>query len=275
MNVKGLYFKVMDKIWPSFLAKQVYHFMSNPNIRKLRDFEEIILDQSVRERVSFQDFELQTYAWGDPKNKTVLMIHGWEGQAGNFGGLVDLLLEKNYYIVSYDGPAHGRSSKGNTSMFEMGDVATFFMEKYQPSYLVSHSFGSISTMYGLVNTPTLSIEKWLLITTPHNFRARIQGVADFLGITDRTIEKVIEKVEHDTGEPIEVINVDDYSLRLQAPIKEILLVHSKSDKIVPIEDSRKVQQALGDRARLIELDNLGHYSILWSDDLKEIVGDYF
>ncbi|MGH1338110.1 MAG: alpha/beta hydrolase [Aureispira sp.] len=275
MNIKGLYFKVMDRIWPSFLAKQVYHFMSNPNIRKLRDFEEVILDQSVRERVAFREFELQTYSWGDPKNKTVLMIHGWEGQAGNFGALVDLLLEKNYHVVSYDGPSHGRSSKGNTSMFEMGDVATFFMQKYEPSYLVSHSFGSISTIYGLVNHPTASIEKWLVVTTPHNFKDRIQGVAELLGVTDRTIGRVIKKVERDTGESIEVINVDDYSLRLQDNLKEVLLVHSKSDKILPIEDSRKVQKALGDKAQLIELENLGHYSILWSDDLKEIVGDYF
>ena len=69
----------MDSIWPSLLAKQVHHFMSNPN------------------------------------NKMVLMIHGWEDQVGTFGGLMDLL--KNYCVVFYDGSAHGRSSKGNTSTF--------------------------------------------------------------------------------------------------------------------------------------------------------------
>lgn len=274
MSIKGLYFKIMDRLWPSFLAKQVYYFMSNPNVRKLRDFEEVILDRAVRERVAFRDFDLQTYAWGDPKHKTVLMIHGWEGQAGNFGALVDLLLEKNYYVVSYDGPSHGRSSKGNTSMFEMGDVASFFMKKYQPSYLVSHSFGSIATIYGLVDQPDLGIEKWLVVTTPHNFKARIQGVADFLGVTTRTIDKVITMVEKDTGESIDVINVDAYSERLEDNPKDVLLVHSKSDKILPIEDSRKVKEALGAKANMIELDNLGHYSILWSDELKEIVVDY-
>lgn len=274
MGIKGLYFKTMDKIWPSFLANQVYHFLSNPNIRKLREFEEVILDRAVREKVAFREFELQTYTWGDPNHRTVLMIHGWEGQAGNFGALVEVLLEKNYYIVAYDGPAHGRSSKGTTSMFEMGDVATFFMEKYQPSYLISHSFGSIASMYGLVNYPNLPIEKWLMVTTPHNFKDRIQGVADFLGVTHRTINKVIKKVEQETGESIEVINVDDYSLRLQDNLKEVLLVHSKSDQVIPIEDARKVQKALGNKANLVELDNLGHYSILWSDALKEIVIKY-
>ncbi|MFK7797014.1 MAG: alpha/beta hydrolase [Aureispira sp.] len=265
----------MDRIWPSFLANQVYHFMSNPNIRKLRDFEEVILERSHKARVSFGDFELQTYAWGDPKNETVLMIHGWEGQAGNFGALVDILLAKNYYVLSYDGPSHGRSSKGNTSMFEMGEVATFFMKKHQPNYLISHSFGSISTIYGLARNPDLLIKKWLVVTTPYNFKDRLQGVADFLGVTDRTIKKVIQKVEADTGESVDVMNVDDYSVHLTDCLKNIVMVHSKSDKVIPIEDSRKVQKALGARASLTELDNIGHYSILWSDDLKNIVGEHF
>jgi pimeloyl-ACP methyl ester carboxylesterase len=265
----------MDRIWPSFLANQVYHFMSNPNIRKLRDFEEVILDRSHRERVTYGDFELQTYAWGEPKNETILMIHGWEGQAGNFGALVDILLEKNYYVVSYDGPSHGRSSKGNTSMFEMGEVATFFMEKYQPNYLISHSFGSISTLYGLARHPELLVKKWLVVTTPYNFKDRLQGVADYLGVTDRTIKKVIQKVEADTGESVEVMNVDDYSVHLTDSLKEVVIVHSKTDKIIPIEDSRKVQKAFGARANLIELDNIGHYSILWCDPLKEMVVEHF
>lgn len=275
MMLQRLYFKTMDRIWPSLLANQVYHFMSNPNIRKLRDFEEVILERSHRERVAFGNFELQTYAWGDPKNEAVLLIHGWEGQAGNFGALVDVLLAKNYYVLSYDGPSHGRSSKGNTSMFEMGEVATFFMKKYQPNYLISHSFGSISTIYGLARNPDLLVKKWLVVTTPYNFKDRLQGVADFLGVTDRTIKKVIQKVEADTGESVDVMNVDDYSIRLTDNLKEVVMVHSKSDKVIPIEDSRKVQKALGARAGLTELDNIGHYSILWSDELKNIVGEHF
>ncbi len=274
MNIKGLYFKVMDRLWPSFLAKQVYHFMSNPNVRKLRDFEEVILDQATRERFAFGDFELQSYTWGNPNNKAILLIHGWEGQAGNFGALVDVLLEKGYYVISYDGPSHGRSSKGNTSMFELGAVAAFFIKKYRATTLVSHSFGSVASMYGLIGNPDLVIQKWLIVTTPYNFRDRIQGVADFLGVTNRTIDKVITMVEKDTGESIDVINVDDYSVRIKDNFKDALLVHSKSDKILPIEDSRKVQQALAPSARLIELDNLGHYSILWSDELKKIAVDY-
>ncbi len=265
----------MDLLWPSRLAQQVYHFMSNPNIRKLRDFEEVILDQAKRERVAFKNFELQTYVWGDTAHPTILLIHGWEGQAGNFGALVEPLLKKQYCVVSYDGPSHGRSSKGNTSMFEMGEVAAFFMDKYQPDHLISHSFGSIASMYGMLENNSLQLKKWLLITTPHNFKDRIQGVADFLGVTDRTIDKVVALVERDQGESIETINVDDYSLRLKDNFQEALLVHSKSDKILPIEDSRKVQKAFASRARLIELDNLGHYSILWSKEVQQIAADYF
>jgi predicted alpha/beta hydrolase family esterase len=71
------------------------------------------------------------------------------------------------------------------------------------------------------------------------------------------------------------MNVDDYSVHLTDSLKEVVIVHSKTDKIIPIEDSRKVQKAFGARANLIELDNIGHYSILWCDPLKEMVVEHF
>jgi pimeloyl-ACP methyl ester carboxylesterase len=53
-------------------------------------------------------------------------------------------------------------------------------------------------------------------------------------------------------------------------VKEIIIVHSKSDKIIPINSARIAHQNIS-HSELIELDNLGHYRILWSDELKEII----
>jgi pimeloyl-ACP methyl ester carboxylesterase len=53
-------------------------------------------------------------------------------------------------------------------------------------------------------------------------------------------------------------------------VKEATIVHSKSDKVLPIEGARKVA-ASSRNSTLIEFENLGHYSILWSDELGEIV----
>ena len=53
-------------------------------------------------------------------------------------------------------------------------------------------------------------------------------------------------------------------------VSEALIVHSKKDKVLPIALARKLHKDFP-LSELIELENLGHYTILWSEDLKEII----
>ena len=262
-------FKIADAVFPKFAAKQVYKVMSNPRIKKLRDFEEEILAKAAQERITFKKFEIQLYKWGNPNDKTVFMVHGWEGQAGNFGALVDILLAKNYYIVAFDAPSHGKSTKGNTNMFEFGELLKSLFQTYQPQTIISHSFGSVMTLMTLSENQNMPIEQWILVTTPHNFKDRIEDVKKMVGFSDKTMAIVVDKLESDTGQKLDNMNMEYYGDKV-AHIKEIIIVHSKSDTIIPIESARITHQNIP-HSELIELDNLGHYRILWSDELKEIV----
>ena len=91
-----LIFKIIDKIAPIIAARMAYRFMSNPKVRKLRDIEEVILQEAKQDRVQFRDFKIQRYSWGIEGRPVVLLVHGWEGQAGNFAALISLLTEKGY-----------------------------------------------------------------------------------------------------------------------------------------------------------------------------------
>ncbi len=263
-----MYFKIMNTLFPSVLAKQVYQFMSNPRIKKLRAFEDEVLDRAKQERIRFKQFDIQMYMWGNPNDKTALLIHGWEGQAGNFGAMVDILLSKGYYVVAFDGPSHGRSSKGNTSMFEFSELATDLLNQYKPTTIISHSFGSVTSIIAMSNNIEIPIQQWMAVTTPHDFRDRIEQVSKTLGVGTRTVNKVIELVESDMGIPINDMNINNYGTKVKH-VKNALIVHSKTDRVIPIDSARIAHKAIH-QSRLIELDNLGHYSILWSDELKKI-----
>ncbi len=269
MTASKIYFKVMNALFPTVLAKQVYRFMSNPRVRKLRVFEEDILEKAAQEQIKFKEFDIQLYAWGDPKNEVALLVHGWEGQAGNFGGMVDILLAKNYYIIAFDGPAHGRSSKGSTNMFEFSELATVLLHKYKPTTIISHSFGSVTSMIAMSENLEIPIKQWLAVTIPHDFKDRINQVSETLGVGAKTINKVIKIVESDMGASIDTLNMKNYGPKLKH-VKKALIVHSKTDKILPIESARIAHKEII-QSELIELDNLGHYSILWSDELKTIM----
>ncbi|OEK04983.1 alpha/beta fold hydrolase [Roseivirga misakiensis] len=266
--LKG-YLSLLQLISPKLAAKQMFNFMSNPRIIKLRDFENEILDRSKKETVRFKSFDIQSYTWGDESDKVAMLIHGWEGQAGNFGGLIDPLLAKGYRVIAFDAPSHGYSSKGKTNMFDFVEIIDSFMVKIKPELVISHSFGSVIASASILNQSQLHFKNWIMVTSPHDFRERIQDVTDTLSISKPTVDILVRMIEEDLGESIDNLNMTNYCKRIKN-VDQVTIVHSIHDKILPIRTSRKVHEAF-EESEMIELENLGHYKILWSDELKEIV----
>ena len=142
-----------------------YNQLANPQIRKLRDNELRTLENAEQEDFPFQGFNIKLYTWKGGSKK-VLLIHGWEGQAGNFSDLIESLIKYDYTIYSFDGPSHGFSSKGKTSLFEFTELVGVLIKKFEVTDLVSHSFGGVATTYALYNNPDIEIDKYALLTTP-------------------------------------------------------------------------------------------------------------
>jgi pimeloyl-ACP methyl ester carboxylesterase len=269
MQLIKAFFKISDRFFPSLAARTMYTLMTNPRIRKLRAFEEEILDAAERKCIPFKGFEIQTYEWGATNSRTVLMIHGWEGQAGNFGAFVNDLLAKGYRLISYDAPAHGRSSKGKTNMFDIADLAGQLLAEHQPEFIISHSFGSVITAMSLKKNPTIFVKDWIMITTPYQYINYIKGVTEFFNLSPKTFKKVIDLVEAQVDEPIENLNMATYCAALEN-IERATIIHSVEDKVIPIDSARQTHAGFP-KSQLIELNDLGHYGILWSDQTKTIV----
>lgn len=264
-----LLMNVMQRISPTLAAKIVYWRMSNPAVRKLRTSEEEVLAKAEQRNVPFQGFAIRKYEWGKGSAKTALLVHGWEGQAGNFAGMIDLLVEKEYHVISFDAPAHGKSSKGATSMFAFGQFLAEQMPYLNPDLVISHSFGSVSTAMTLRRNPQIKVGVWLMATTPFSFKNRISDVANQLGVNEHTQKLLIEKVEHRLQESIDNLNMANYCNTLHN-VEKAVIVHSKADKVLPLEGARKVHEAFP-QSEMVELEKVGHYAILWSEDLLEVL----
>lgn len=269
MRLLRYYLQALDLLWPAKAARLTYHFMSNPQVHKLRPFEQEVLAQAQAGHIDFQGFRLQTYQWGDAQAPVALLVHGWEGQAGNFGALVPLLLQKGYQVVGADGPAHGHSSKGETSMFQYAEVGAMLYERFRPQLLISHSFGSIAALSALLSHPGLSVRQWLIITTPSSFRNRVEQVGSWLGVSHRTVERILQLVATRTGHDPEELNITRMGADLRN-VADVLIVHSKADRILPLSDAH-IALASFPHARLEVLEGVGHYAILWSEALQEVV----
>lgn len=128
--MKTSFIKLLCLLFPNKVVQYAYHQLTHPQIKKLRSYEIEVLNTSQKETLPFQGFDIQLYKWeGGPKS--VMLIHGWEGQAGNFSDIIEALIKKNFTVYTFDGPSHGFSSKGNTHLFAFSDLVGLLIEKYQ------------------------------------------------------------------------------------------------------------------------------------------------
>ncbi len=262
--------KVASFVAPKMVTNMAYNFITNPQIQKARENEQKTLEKAEKAIFPFGEYNIQTYQWKNNtqnnneidnknSNKKILLIHGWEGQAGNFSDIVERLLQENYTVFAFDAPSHGLSSKGKTHPFQFAEVVGIMIRKFEVNMLISHSFGGVATTLALSNNLDIEIEKYILLTTPNRFSERINSVAEQVGISKNVKKRLIKQLNDDAKIDINTLNVCDFVQKIK--VKNALIIHDKNDKILPIEYSRVVQ-SYWKNAILEEIEGTGHFKIL-------------
>jgi pimeloyl-ACP methyl ester carboxylesterase len=259
-----------SSIFPNTFVFIAYKHLTTPQIHKLRPHEAVVLDKAIQVDFPFEDFTIKTYQWGTGA-KAVLLIHGWEGQAGNFADLIEVLIQEGYTVYAFDGPGHGASSKGETSLFKFSNLVGALIEKFQVKKLVSHSFGGVATSVFLGRSPETKIDRYVLFTTPNRFEDRIQFVADMVGVSNRVIQQLIQKIELEEGIVVRDMNVAEYAANSR--VEKALILHDTHDRVLSVEQSKEVN-ALWKEATLEEVTGTGHYRILRTETVLKRAVDF-
>lgn len=256
--MKKLLLQIASVLLPNMVVRRAYQALTNPQIKKLRAHEIEILERAEKEQIHFNGFLIQTYKWGSGSKK-VLLIHGWEGQSGNFAEIIEGLLRADYTVFAFDGPSHGNSSKGPTSLMEFTKLVGEMIRKFEVSKLVSHSFGGVATTYSLSTNPDLRIERYVLLTAPDKFSERIDHVAKQMGISENVKRKLIQRLKKETGMEVSELNVSLFVKKIN--VAKGLILQDKNDRIVPLSQSKAVH--LNWKASTLEvLEGTGHFRIL-------------
>lgn len=259
-------------IYPNFFAEKAYHRLTHPHMHKLRPHEEVVLEKAEKSIFKYGSFDIQMYKWwAGPE--TVLLIHGWEGQAGNFADLIEKLIENNVTVVAFDGPSHGKSSqgKGQTSLFEFAELVGVLIRQTGIKKIVSHSFGGVATTYSLSKNPDLEIERYVLFTTPNRFVDRIDEVCNKLGMHQKAKDQLHKNLEKKLNLDLSVINVDVFVQNVA--VEQALILHDTYDRVLSVEESRKVAESWP-QARLKEVNGTGHFRILRTDAVLELAIEF-
>lgn len=260
------FFTVVEKISPNITARIAFHYISNPRTKKFREFEKPILEKATKSSLKFKKFDIAIYQWGEGE-KTALLVHGWEGRASNFGAIIPMLLKNGYKVVSFDAASHGNSTKRKTNFFDISELIEVFLKREIYDLVITHSIGSVMTLMAMSKMKHTG-DQLIVCTTPNEFEEYIEQTVNHFGLSYKTKNAFIKLIRKKTiYEPLE--------LQANLFVKNIYMnkavfIHDKNDQVIAIENSKTVCAQM-ENAKFIELKNTGHFKMLWSENLLEII----
>jgi pimeloyl-ACP methyl ester carboxylesterase len=237
--------RALDAVAPEFAQRLAFDWFGTPRRHSDKPF---ILGH--RFAVVGDGPELAVWDWGD--GRTVLLVHGWNGNAAQLSGFVTPLVRAGYYVAAPDLPAHGSSAGSRTNVRDMADALLRLGRRVGPVHaVIAHSLGAAATVIALAEG--LGAERAVLIAPPSNLRRYAREFARIVGLSARSADGLLERLDAALGgrETFDLV-------RLAATQKASMLVlHDPDDREVPIADA----QALADAwpgARLSALAGAGH-----------------
>ncbi|WP_146052759.1 alpha/beta fold hydrolase [Aquimarina sp. I32.4] len=256
----------MEKLSPSLTAKIVYYYISNPRTKKFRPFEKPILEEAEKSIITFKGFDIAVYKWGESEKK-VLLVHGWEGRASNFGAIIPKLLEYGYQVISYDAPSHGDSTKKKTNFFDIPKLIEVFLKKESYDLVITHSGASAMTLLIMSNLK-YSGNKMVILTVYDKFEDYISQIINYFGLTMRTKTKFMDLIRKITKYEPSELQANLFVKNIT--IKNAIFIHDKGDKIVSVENSKFVSSNMPG-SKFFEIEGTGHFKMLWSENVVNII----
>ena len=225
--------------------------------------EQYMLKSAQKKRLQIPEIkkEIEILSYGYSKKK-VLLVHGWSGRSTQLFAFAHKLLENGFMVISFDGPAHGKSTGRTTMMPEFLKTIEKINTTFGPfEAAIGHSFGATS-LYNAAAT-FLDIKTFIAIGSGDRISEIISNFAKNLYLKEKSAKKIQSGLEKKW-----VIHLDDFSSsNVAKKIKiPVLVVHDKTDGDVPVSCAYKIRQNL-EKGSLFITNGLGHTKILRNNEV--------
>lgn len=269
LKILKFYYKIVSFLSPQFGGKIAFKLFQKVRNKDVRKREEAFYANARCFKVSFLEQDLNCYELGDVKGELVFLVHGWDSNAGSMSKFAFELAQRNYRVLSFDLPGHAHAVSEYTNLYECKEAFKSLIEFIQPKEpftIVAHSFGSAVTAYTLSKL-NYKVDKFVFLTSPNAMLEVFINFKNFVGITDKTFSFMLKNAEATIQEEIKYVNVQDKLKNIS--FTKLLLVHDRSDKILPYRNSEEIMKANQGNTELKTYEKIGHYRMLWNDEVLE------
>ncbi len=174
--------------------------------------------------------DLNVWDWGN--GPTVLLVHGWNGNAAQLSGFVPPLVRAGYYVAAPDLPGHGSSGGERTNLRDLADAIARVGRRLGPiDAIVAHSFGAAATVVAL--SEGLDARRVVLIAPPVDLHRYARGFASAVGLSRRSADAMIDLLARKVGSP-RLFDIQALAGGLQKG--RAVVVHDPADREVPFAE---------------------------------------
>ncbi|MDW7690657.1 alpha/beta hydrolase [Flammeovirgaceae bacterium SG7u.111] len=267
------YYGILSAILPNLAAKKAFMLFQKTKKMKLKPKEEKLYDKARHFQIPTSNLDEDVHCYHlkneevPPNGKTAVLVHGWDSNAGSLMGIAEKLLSEGFEIYALDLPAHGKSKLIHCNLYisslALKALLEFVADPKQTIYLISHSFGSAVVGYALWKTDA-HVDKVVMLTTPNKMTTIFREFQQFIGLGEKSYQKMLDITKNIIGEPLE--NVEVAKKLALANIPQLSIIHDKFDKVVPFQNAKDVVSAIPN-AKLITYEKIGHYRMLWNEEV--------
>ncbi len=211
------------------------------------------------------DKNIVVYHFGESPRK-ILLVHGWSGRGTQLVKFAEALVPLGYSTVSFDAPAHGKSSGCTTLMPEFIESILEIERRFGPfEAAIGHSLGGMSLLNAV--RKGLKIKRLAIIGSGD----RIKDIFDDF-VQELQLDPTISDLMRIHFETKHHAVMDSFSSHHSAKVISIpvLVIHDEQDDEVPVACAQHIYQNLKD-GELMITKNLGHRKILGNEKVIEKV----
>jgi hypothetical protein len=245
---------LLGRLAPDLVAAQATRFTFRPWRRAPRPWEVEASRGAVHLRLPGPAGATPGLEWSATQPRgTVLLVHGWEGRATQFGPLGLRLAQDGWRAVAVEMVGHGRAASGPSTPESWVETLLQVAAELGPLHgLVAHSLGTGPTLLALERG--LRVHRLALAAPPSGLRPRIATAAADLGLVGRARERFLLRAERAILARGGAVDFLPLAARHAPPT---LVLHAPDDQRVPIAEGRLLAAAIPD-ARFEQTAALGH-----------------
>jgi pimeloyl-ACP methyl ester carboxylesterase len=267
MRLVGWRLNLLSIINPTRAAREAFYLFCYPVRVPLPDYQLAFLNEARDETFTHHKDTVQTYRWGNGERK-VLLLHGWRSHAFRWKRYIEAL-SAECTVYALDAPGHGLSSGKYLNLPYYSDVIEAFIRKIGGvDMVVGHSIGGFASLYALHRTPSLPVEKLVLMGVPGRADEFVGYYQKLLGLSDRTVELMLEYFENKFGKGPDYFSSSSFAKSIRIPG---IIIHDEEDAEAPVHHAYHIHEAWK-QSELHVTQGLGHN--LKSDEVVKKVYDF-